>query len=491
MNRRRGSLAGSPLLIGAVTTLIAVVAVYISYNANHGLPFTPTYDIKVELPSAANLYPGNDVRIGGTRVGIVERLAPRQEHGRVVAIAYLKLEKKVQPLPADTTATVPSVSSIGLKYLALERGSSERTIAPGATIPITQTHEQVDIGEFFDMFDKRTRVASQRDLDEFGAGLAGRGVGLNEALGELPQLTRRLEPVMHNLASPQTDLAGLFPALDRAAKEAAPVAAQQGEFYADLDTFFAAWAGVAPSVEQSIQAGPQALRTAIHSLPFQAEFLNKETEFVRLLRPSARLLRTVAPPLAHAVQAGAVNLDAAQSLNSEIAAASRALQRFAEDPIVETALEDLTRTLTVAGPAAKGLATEQQKCQYLSLTFRNVASLLTESIGVGTVARALPILPPGGPNSEGFPASAPGNGVSEEKETGTSKLIDSNHLHYNPYPNAASCEAGNQVYTAGKVEIGPGTKIGSATENPPPNRGTNVYGKKYEKSVLKDLGLKK
>ena len=45
MRRRRGSLAGSPLLIGAVTTLIAVVAVFLSYNAIIGLPFVPTYDI--------------------------------------------------------------------------------------------------------------------------------------------------------------------------------------------------------------------------------------------------------------------------------------------------------------------------------------------------------------------------------------------------------------------------------------------------------------
>ena len=45
MNRRRGSsLAGSPLLIGAITTLIVIVAVFLSYNANNGLPFVPTYN---------------------------------------------------------------------------------------------------------------------------------------------------------------------------------------------------------------------------------------------------------------------------------------------------------------------------------------------------------------------------------------------------------------------------------------------------------------
>ena len=68
MNRRRGSsLAGSPLLIGAITTLIVIVAVFLSYNANNGLPFVPTYNIKVALPQASGLQPSNQVRIGGTR----------------------------------------------------------------------------------------------------------------------------------------------------------------------------------------------------------------------------------------------------------------------------------------------------------------------------------------------------------------------------------------------------------------------------------------
>ncbi len=90
MNRRRNnSLAGSPLLIGAVTTLIVVVAVFLSYNANNGLPFVPTYNIKVELPEGSGLQPSNQVRIAGTRVGVVSALKTRQDKrtGRVTAIA--------------------------------------------------------------------------------------------------------------------------------------------------------------------------------------------------------------------------------------------------------------------------------------------------------------------------------------------------------------------------------------------------------------------
>src|SRR5204863_3607711 len=80
MNRRRStSLAGSPLLIGAVTTLIVVVAVFLSYNANNGLPFVPTYDINVELPEASGLQKSNQVRIAGTRVGVVNHMSARQD----------------------------------------------------------------------------------------------------------------------------------------------------------------------------------------------------------------------------------------------------------------------------------------------------------------------------------------------------------------------------------------------------------------------------
>ncbi|MHB1469601.1 MAG: MlaD family protein, partial [Solirubrobacteraceae bacterium] len=230
MNRRRGSLAGSPLLIGAVTVLIIAVAVYISYNAINGLPFEPTYKIGVELPNASNLQKGNEVKIGGTRVGIVERLVPKQsaKTGKLAAIAMVKLEKRAGPLPTDTRAIVQSVSSVGLKYLQLEKGTSRKTIPEGGTIPVSHTREPVDIDQFFDMFNAPTRRANKVNLSSFGSGLANRGVGLNETLGELLPLVKSLTPVMRNLASPRTHLSNFFAALDRAAREAAPVAEAQG-----------------------------------------------------------------------------------------------------------------------------------------------------------------------------------------------------------------------------------------------------------------------
>ena len=70
------TLAASPTMVGAVTTLILIVAVFLAYNANNGLPFVPVYSVSVDVPNAARLGANNEVRIGGTRVGVVESIEP-------------------------------------------------------------------------------------------------------------------------------------------------------------------------------------------------------------------------------------------------------------------------------------------------------------------------------------------------------------------------------------------------------------------------------
>ena len=63
------------------------------------------------------------------------------------------------------------------------------------------------------MFDDPTRVAIQQNLLEFGNALAGRGVDLNEAIGQLKPLVQLLTPVMKNLADPNTGLSNFVSSL--------------------------------------------------------------------------------------------------------------------------------------------------------------------------------------------------------------------------------------------------------------------------------------
>ncbi len=167
--RRRGggSIAANPVLIGAVTVLVVIVAVYLAYNANSGLPFVPTYDLKVEVPNAAGLVNGNEVRVGGTRVGTVSCIEPQtRPNGEVTAVLCLKLEPVVQPLPVDTLVKIRPRSVLGLKYVQLTRGTSDEGLAANSTIPLKQAlPKPVELDQFFNMFGTRTRRAIQSNLD--------------------------------------------------------------------------------------------------------------------------------------------------------------------------------------------------------------------------------------------------------------------------------------------------------------------------------------
>jgi virulence factor Mce-like protein len=492
--RRRSSLAGSPLLIGAITVLIASVAVFISYNANNGLPFVPTYDIKAELPEAYGLEKGNQVRLAGDRVGIVIGLEPHQNPatGRVTAIISLKLEKHAGPLPVDTRTDVRSVSTIGLKYLELTRGHSGKMLAEGATIPASQSSEPVQIQNFFNLFDKQTRIAIQQDINTFGDSFAGRGPGLNNTISMLRPLVQNAVPALHNLAAPQTGLGQLFVALDKAAKEVSPVAETQASFFVDLNTFFTAFARVSSSLERTIEGGPAALRQAIHSLPYEEPAIEQLTDFTRLLRPSARILRTVAAPLGHAFALGAVNLREATTLNKQLASSLQALEVFAKDPVVSLGLEEITRLGQLGTPLLEGIAPAQTTCNYVTLALRNVANLLAESIGNGTLARVVPILSPAGPNSEGVQSAAPANGGSQDKSGTTGQVIPDNYLHYNPYPYVAGpgqpqeCEAGNVNYVAGKTVIG-NTSTTLGTRHEATKRSESLFEETYPAATLKNF----
>ena len=120
---------------------------------------------------------GNDVREGGFRVGLVSDLRPvRLPSGLVGAQLTLKLDQAHGRVPVDSTASVLPRNLFGLKDVQMNRGSSSRVFADGATLPFAQTSVPVQFDDVFKTFDPRTRSAIQRSLVGAGDVLAGRGV---------------------------------------------------------------------------------------------------------------------------------------------------------------------------------------------------------------------------------------------------------------------------------------------------------------------------
>ena len=468
--RSRGStfstFASSPTLVGAITSLIAIVAVFLAYNANNGLPFVKTYRLSVQVPDAQSLVPGNEVRIAGVRVGSLESIEPVQEpSGAVHAKLDLKLEGQVDPLPVDSTVIVRAKSALGLKYLEIVKGSSSKGYAAGSTVPLSAAHpEPVDIDQLLNTFDTPTRIAIQENLTEFGTALGGRGVDLNQAIGELRPLLARLQPVAANLSSPQTELGRFFRALEATAAEVAPVAETQAQLFVALDSTFGALAGVArPFIQETISETPPTLDVANRALPVITPFLNDSTALFADLKPGVEALRTSSPIIADALAKGVPALEQSPQLNAQLPPTAQSLADFSADAGVRAGIDRLQKTNRILAPLLSFVTPAQTVCNYGTLLFRNAASALSLGDGTGTWQRFILFGTPQGANNEGSAASAPANGAGTDQ---------GNFLHSNPYPNTASpgqpreCEAGNEKYIAGQQVLG----------NVPGNQGITTQG---------------
>ena len=455
--RRRGAgsvLASSPTMVGAITVLISIVTVFLAYNANSGLPFVSTYNITTHLPNAEQLVRGNDVRMGGVRVGQITDVRPvtDPETGELHAALDLALDPDVEPLPVDSTLTVRARSALGLKYLELVRGDSDEGFEEGATVPLASARpEPVDIEDFLDTFDEPTRVAIQQNLVEFGNALAGRGPDLNAALGELPGVLENLEPVMRNLGASDTRLEQFVVSIAAAASEVAPVALEQAQMFVNLDTTFTALADVAPFLQETIAETPPTFETAVRTMPQIRPFLANSAGLFNELRPGIQALTSSAPTVADALEAGVEPLEDSPRLNRELAPTAQSLENFNDNDAARSGLTRLEQTMDIFGPAIRYIGPSQTVCNYWSILFDNLASATAIGADGGRHQRVTVFEPPEGPNSEASIASAPANGPANIE----------NFLHFNPYPNTAApgqdqieCEAGNEPYLVGQQVIG-------------------------------------
>jgi phospholipid/cholesterol/gamma-HCH transport system substrate-binding protein len=462
--RNRGGIQGvasSPVIVGAVTVLVVIVAVFLAYNANNGLPFVSTYDLKARVPNATALVKGNEVRIGGSRVGVVKSVKPVQiGNGAVAAELSLSLDKGAEPIPANSTMIIRPKSPLGLKYLQIIPGDSKKGLEAGETIPLSAARpEPVDIDQFFDMFDEKTRSAIQRNNAGYGNGFAGRGPQVNAAFGALRSLAEHGQPVLRTLVEPNTNFGGFWEALEDLSATVAPVAEQQASMFVALDRTFAAFARVSrPFIQETIVKGPPTLDAVTADLPALRPFFHDSARFFTALRPGAKALGETSPTINAALRAGIPALNRSPALYAQLTPTAEALVDFQNEPGVFNGLDLLIDTNEVLAPTIKYVKPAQTTCHYFSLVFRNLSNSFSETNGNGNWLGAITWEAPTGPNSEATPASAPANGPGVK-----------NHLHYNPYPQTGQdgvCEAGNEHYAPGKTVVGRSPELwGTTTKN--------------------------
>ncbi|HMJ94716.1 MAG TPA: MlaD family protein [Thermoleophilaceae bacterium] len=471
MNRRRGTagVGASPVLIGAATVLVALVAVFIAYNANAGLPFVPTYHLNAQLPSGGKLVKGNEVRVGGFRVGVVKDIKPEittvNGERRSVAVAELNLDKKIEPLSKDTQFRVRPRSALGLKYIELQPGTSKATWRSGATVPVKQSSEPLEFEDLFSTFDRDTRPNVQRATDGFGNAFAGRGQSINRAIEALNPFFKALTPVMRNLSDPSTELDQFFLQMGRASAQVAPVARTQALLFTDMADTFAAISANPRALQDTIEKGAPTMDVSIHSFRVQRPFLEDFTDLSARLRPAAAQLPRSLPAINSAFEVGTPVLPRTVELNDNLEKAFNEANDLFENPNTLLALKDITTAVTVSRPALEYIAPYQTVCSYFNYFMHPLGEMQsvvqTGATGGGTVLNQNMKLPNSHQqNNYGTSTSSrPWDILANQKPQGA-KDLQGNPLFrlyataYNPAIDAqgnADCQLGQTGYPNGRL----------------------------------------
>lgn len=422
-------LAANPVLIGGVTVLVVIVAVFLAYNANNGLPFVPTERVTVTLPDAERLVEGNDVRIGGQRVGFIDRLEPRVDAGgRVSAVASLTLEPSAAEIGPDAQVRVRARSPLGLKYLEIV---PDRTATRATRLDRRRQDRPVELDDVLDTFDAGTRRATQQLLADLSGGLASRGGDLNLALAELPGAARGLARVTRALAAPATDLDGLIVGLSDTAAALAPVGGSLRRTIVHLDRTVVAIAAERRALERTLDELPETERVATSAFVEAAPTLGRAARLARALSRGTPFLPAAARDLADAASAAPRNLRATLPLSDALAARLGELGGLARRPATNGSIRRLTDTVGVLRDVLPAITPFQTECNYLGVWFRNVNSATGE----------------GDRNGHWFRF-----GTVAKLEEQVQRSEPAEDLHSNPYPAmvAGDCEAGNEPYLPGQ-----------------------------------------
>jgi virulence factor Mce-like protein len=452
MRRRQQSALANPVLIGAVTVLVAMIAVFLAYNANTGLPFVPTRQLKVDFANGANLVIGNDVREGGYRIGVIADMEPiKLSDGQIGAQLTLQLNRANGTLPVDSTASIRPESVLGAKYVDLLRGTSSTVIPDGGTLPLSQTTVPVQFDDIFGTFDPPTRRAIQQNLVGFGDALAGRGSALNDTIASLPALLGYLTPVARYLSAPRTQLTRFLRSLNTLTGTIAPVAPTFARLFTDMATTFAAISSDPTALAQTIAESPSTLAVGTESLKVQQPFLVNLAVLGEQLQPATASLRAALPVLNPAIEAGTRTLARTPILNRKLEQLFTALKQLVLAPGTDQALTGLTATVDTLNPMVRYLGPFQTVCDDWNYWWTYVAEHLSARTSYGFAQRAMINLasPSGGGVGEQG-ATTPVNGTSGSDSPPLTVFGGQQFLHAQSYGAAidnqgnADCETGQR-----------------------------------------------
>jgi phospholipid/cholesterol/gamma-HCH transport system substrate-binding protein len=187
-------------LVPALAVALVVAMIGGGYLALRAAFFAPT-TITAYFPAATAIYPGDDVRVSGVKVGTIDSIQPEGTQTKMV----INVNHGV-PVPADAKAIIVAQNLVAARYVQLtpayRSASGGPKMADGAVIPQERTGVPVEWDEVKKQLDRLatdlgpssdvSTTSVGRFIDSAANALDGNGDKLRQTLAQLSGVGRIL-----------------------------------------------------------------------------------------------------------------------------------------------------------------------------------------------------------------------------------------------------------------------------------------------------------
>jgi ABC-type transporter Mla subunit MlaD len=283
---------GAIRIVGALGLIALVVVVLLALSAGGS---NGSYSVRAIFDSAANIIPGENVKIDGVKVGTVGTVTPTPA---AKAAVILNIDNPgFKDFRSDASCTIKPQALIGEKYVdclptqprvegtplppPLQRIKDGQEGSGQWLLPVQNTHSPVDVDLLGDINRLPERQRLTLILNELGAGLAGRGSDLHEVILRADPALQELNRVLAILAGENKVLAKLAVDSDRALQPFAAVRARVADYIVQSNTVAKATAAHRGALARNLQLFPPFLEQLGPAMDRIGHFADETTPVFR------------------------------------------------------------------------------------------------------------------------------------------------------------------------------------------------------------------
>jgi virulence factor Mce-like protein len=203
--------------IAIIVLLVVGIPALLAFGLGAGNGGGSGYEVRAIFDNASFVTPGEDVKVAGVKVGQITSLDVTPD--KKAAVVLQIDDAGFTPFHQDSHCSIRPESLIGERYVECTSGSNKTgeiaQIPPGQKgagqhlLAVDHTSSPVDIDLVGDIGRLPYRQRLALIINEFGAGLAGNGKNLNEAIHRANPALQQTDKVLAILASQNRTLANL------------------------------------------------------------------------------------------------------------------------------------------------------------------------------------------------------------------------------------------------------------------------------------------